>query len=114
MSGAAQLVSAFEQYGSPIIALEKVADKRVSSYGIIESIASEGRVHEVSKFLEKPKPEETSSRLGVIGKYIITPEVFEYLEKDGEKASKDGEIRLADAFALMVQDGRKIYGLEME
>lgn len=114
MSGAAQLVSAFEQYGSPIIALEKVADKRVSSYGIIESANSEGKVHQVSKFLEKPKPEETTSRLGVIGKYIITPEVFEYLEMDGTKASKDGEIRLADAFERMVQDGQKVYGLEMD
>ena len=86
----------------------------MSSYGIIESVISDGRVHQVSKFLEKPKPEETTSRLGVIGKYIITPEVFEYLEQDGITASKDGEIRLADAFERMVQDGQKVYGLEME
>jgi UTP--glucose-1-phosphate uridylyltransferase len=63
----------------------------------------------VSKFLEKPKPEETHSRLGVIGKYIITPEVFEYLERDGVSTSKDGENRLADAFERMVQDGKNIY-----
>ncbi len=112
--GAEQLVTAFEQYGAPIIALERVSDKRVSSYGIIESLNSDGKLHQVSKFLEKPKPTETPSRLGVIGKYIITPEVFEYLEKDGKAASKDGEIRLADAFARMVEDGKKIYGLEME
>ncbi len=112
--GAEQLIEAFEKYGSPIIALERVTDKRVSSYGIIEPAVSEGSLHTVAKFLEKPKPEETSSRLGVIGKYIITPEVFDYLEKDGQGASKDGEIRLADAFARMVQDGKKIYGLEME
>lgn len=86
----------------------------MSSYGIIESVTSDGRVHQVSKFLEKPKPEETTSRLGVIGKYIITPEVFKYLEMDGTKASKDGEIRLADAFEHMVQDDKKVYGLEME
>jgi UTP--glucose-1-phosphate uridylyltransferase len=86
----------------------------VSSYGIIESVSSEGKVHQVSKFLEKPKPEETTSRLGVIGKYIITPEVFEYLERDGVSASRDGEIRLADAFERMVQDGKQVYGLEME
>lgn len=81
IGGAQQLVDAYTQTGTPIIALEKVADKRVSSYGIIEARSSEGRLHEVSKFLEKPKPEETSSRLGVIGKYIITPEVFDFLEK---------------------------------
>lgn len=112
--GAEQLVTAFERYGSSIIALERVADKRVSSYGIIEPATSLWSLHTVGKFLEKPKPEETPSRLGVIGKYIITPEVFEYLEKDGKVASKDWEIRLADAFARMVEDGKKIYGLEME
>lgn len=67
----------------------------------------------MSKFLEKPKSTETDSRLGVIGKYVITKEVFEYLEKDGEGASKDGEIRLADAFAKMLADGKKIDGLEI-
>lgn len=85
----------------------------VSSYGIVESSSSENRIHLVDKFLEKPKATETSSRLGVIGKYIITPEVFDYIERSGGAASKDGELRLADAFAAMVQD-RDIYGLEME
>lgn len=112
-SGAEQLVAAFEAKGTPIIALERVADKRVSSYGIVESSTSEGDLHEVSRFLEKPKPEETPSRLGVIGKYIITPEVFDHLENGAGSASKDGEIRLADAFAKMVEEGEKIYGLEM-
>ena len=113
-SWAQQLVAAFNINNAPIIALERVADKRVSSYGIIEPAVSNGSLHTVAKFLEKPKPEETTSRLGVIGKYIITPEVFDYLEQDGAAASKDGEIRLADAFERMVQDGGKIYALEME
>ncbi len=112
--GATQLVEAFEQTKSPVIALERVSDKRVSSYGIVESSSQEGRLYTVSKFLEKPKPEETPSRLGVIGKYIITPEVFTYLERDSVWASKDGEIRLADAFARMVNEGKIIHGLEME
>ncbi len=112
--GATQLVEAFEEKGSPIIALERVTDKRVSSYGIVEPALSEGKMHRVSKFLEKPKPEETTSRLGVIGKYIITPEVFDYLSQNSVWASKDGEIRLADAFARMVDAGGRIYGLEME
>ncbi|MBC7503514.1 UTP--glucose-1-phosphate uridylyltransferase [Candidatus Gracilibacteria bacterium] len=112
--GAEQLIEAFAKYKSPIIAVERVTDKRVSSYGIIESAKSEGTLHTVAKFLEKPKPSETQSRLGVIGKYIITPEVFDYLEQGGSLASKDGEIRLADAFERMVRDGKKVYGLEME
>jgi UTP--glucose-1-phosphate uridylyltransferase len=111
---ATQLVEAFEKKWTPIIALEKVTDKRVSSYGIVESSLSEWKIHRVAKFLEKPKPEETLSRLGVIGKYIITSEVFDYLALEGGGASKDGEIRLADAFARMVEDRGEIYGLEME
>lgn len=111
--GAAQLVEAFSRKQTPIIALEKVADDMVSSYGIIESSSSEHWIHLVDKFLEKPKATETTSRLGVIGKYIITPEVFDYIERSSGGASKDGELRLADAFAAMVQD-RDIYGLELE
>jgi UTP--glucose-1-phosphate uridylyltransferase len=99
---------------APIIALERVSDKRVSSYGIVESSQQEGKIYRVAKFLEKPKPEETTSRLGVIGKYIITPEVFDYLALDGGWTSKDGEIRLADAFARMVNMNKEVYGLEME
>lgn len=112
-SGAQQLVEAFQRKNAPIIALEKVSDARVSSYGIVEAKYSDGRYHQVSSFLEKPKPEETISRLWVIGKYIITPEIFDYLARDEAGASKDGEIRLADAFARIVND-RDIYGLEME
>lgn len=96
---------AFEVKNQPIIALERVSDKRVSSYGILESSLCDGRLHLATGFLEKPKSTETDSRLGVIGKYIITPEVFTYLEQDGEGASRDGEIRLADAFARMIAGG---------
>ncbi|HBB27298.1 TPA: UTP--glucose-1-phosphate uridylyltransferase, partial [Candidatus Gracilibacteria bacterium] len=79
--GASQLIEAFSRKQTPIIALEKVSDKRVSSYGIVESSSSEHRIHLVDKFLEKPQASETTSRLGVIGKYIITPEVFDYIER---------------------------------
>lgn len=111
--GATQLVEAFARKQTPIIALERISDDKVSSYGIIESSSSEGRMYKVDRFLEKPKIEETSSRLGAIGKYIITPEVFDYIASSAGTTSKDGELRLADAFAAMVAD-RDIYGLEME
>ncbi len=114
VSWASQLIEAYEKKRAPIIALERVGDRRVSSYGIVESSSQEGKLYAVSKFLEKPKPEETPSRLGVIGKYIITPEVFRYLDMNVSGVSKDGEIRLADAFARMLEDNQEIYGLEIE
>ena len=107
------MVEAYNASKTPIIALERVSDEKVSSYGIVETSENSHNIHKVSKFLEKPKATETASRLGVIGKYVITKEVFEYLEKDGEGASKDGEIRLADAFAKMLADGKTLNGLEI-
>jgi UTP--glucose-1-phosphate uridylyltransferase len=66
----------------------------------------------VDKFLEKPNVEDTDSRHAVIGKYILTPEVFDYLAKV-TPSKKDGEIRLADAFELMRQS-KDIYGLKVK
>ena len=77
---AAQLIEEFYRKNAPIIALFEVPDDEVSSCGIIEPRLCNGRVHEVQRFLEKPKPTETTSRLGVIGKYMLTNEIFDYLE----------------------------------
>jgi UTP--glucose-1-phosphate uridylyltransferase len=66
----------------------------------------------VTKFLEKPKPSETDSRHAAIGKYILTPEIFTYLE-NAESSVGDGEIRLADGL-IEIQKSSDIYGLEVE
>ncbi len=108
---ALQLIEAYNRKNSSVIALEKVSDDKVSSYWIIEARESDEKLHKVNKFLEKPKATETDSRLGVIGKYVLSPDIFDYLEK--APAGKDWEIRLADAFELMRQE-KDIYGLEIE
>jgi UTP--glucose-1-phosphate uridylyltransferase len=108
---AMQLIEAYQRKNSTVIALEKVSDDKVSSYWIIEAKDSDNKLHTVNKFLEKPKASETTSRLGVIGKYVLSPDIFDYLEK--APAGKDWEIRLADAFELMRQE-KDIYGLEIE
>ncbi|MDP2104299.1 MAG: UTP--glucose-1-phosphate uridylyltransferase, partial [Candidatus Gracilibacteria bacterium] len=109
-NAATQLIEAYYEKQSSIIALERVTDEQVSNYGIIESLASQGRIHEVLRFLEKPNPTETSSRLGVVGKYILTPDIFDYLARADDGG--DGEIGLDDGFHLMMAE-KKIYGLEM-
>lgn len=108
---AEQLIEAFQRKGSPVIALEKIPDSKVKSYWILETKSSDWKIHLASKFLEKPNPDETLSRLWVIGKYVLTPDIFDYLRK--APSGKDWEIRLADAFVLMMKD-RDIYGVEME
>ena len=107
-SAAQQLVQKYEQLCAPIIATAPVEEEKVSSYGILEM--EETGV--VTKFLEKPQPTDTNSRQSAIGKYVLTPDIFDYLEKASSSVG-DGEIRLADALIDMKKD-RDIYGLEVQ
>jgi UTP--glucose-1-phosphate uridylyltransferase len=108
---AQQLIDAYARKNAPIIALERVSDDEVSSYGIVEPKTSEGKLHAVARFLEKPKPSETPSRLGVVGKFVLTPDIFDYLER--ADAGADNEIGVDDAFYQMMKE-KDIYGLEIE
>lgn len=111
-SAASQLIKAYERKNASIISTVEVWKKQVSSYWIIESSDDARNIFPVEKFLEKPDPDETHSRYGVIGKYVLTPDIFDYLDK-ATPSKKDGEIRLADAFELMRQS-KDIYGLKIK
>jgi len=111
VSAAKQLIDTFYRKSNPVIATVSVTDEEVSSYWIIESNDFQWDVFLVSKFLEKPTLAETSSRQGVIWKYVLTPEVFDYLEKAPH--GKDWELRLADAFELMRKE-KDIYWLKIK
>ena len=108
-----QLFEAYKRKNNSVIATVSVKDEEVSSYGIIES-SEKLDVFVVNKFLEKPKPQETKSRNWVIWKYILTPDIFDYLEKAKEnRISKDGELRLADALELARKD-KDIYWVNIK
>lgn len=109
--GIQQLIDVFEEKQASVIGLEKVAMENISSYGVIAPTSSEGRLHEVKDLIEKPKPEEAPSDLAIIGKYVVTPEIFTALENC--QASKDKEIRLIDGFRTLIKT-QKIYGYEIE
>ena len=110
-SASAQLADAFEKTWSPVIATIKVSDREVSSYWVIESGES-WEIFKVEKFLEKPKKEETNSRHWVIWKYVLTPDIFDYLERS-TPINADWETRLADAFELMRKE-KNIYWVEIK
>ncbi|MDD3302655.1 MAG: UTP--glucose-1-phosphate uridylyltransferase [Candidatus Gracilibacteria bacterium] len=110
-SAAQQLVSAYEQKGTPIICSMQVSDEKVSNYGILETSENE-EIFKVEKFLEKPKATETKSRNANIGKYILTPDIFGYLEKS-VPIGNDGETRLIDAFELLRRE-KEINGLKIK
>lgn len=111
-TAAQQLVETFERKNTPVISTVKVTDDDVSSYWIIESSHQEWKSFVVDKFLEKPESNETNSRNGVVWKYVLTSDIFQYLE-EAESQRATWEIRLADAFELMRQK-QDIYGLEIE
>ena len=106
-----QLMDVYDKYQSPVLALLEVPMDQVSKFGVVDGVKVNGDIYEIKQLVEKPKQEEAPSNLIVVGKYIITPDVFDELE--GVVPSKDGEIRLADAFSNML--GKKaFYGLEFE
>jgi len=111
VSAAQQLIAKHEETGTSIIATVWVEESEVSSYGMLEWELSWDTT-KVTKFLEKPQAHETDSRTAVIGKYVLTPNIFKYLE-NAASSVWDGEIRLADAFIDMQKD-TDIYGLEVQ
>ncbi len=106
-----QLIDVHEKHADPVIALCQVDREDVHKFGVIDPKNKKGRTCEINKFVEKPKTEEAPSNLVAVGKYIITPEVFEKLE---ESVNDKGEIRLANAFVRMLEDNKIIYGHEID
>jgi UTP--glucose-1-phosphate uridylyltransferase len=107
-----QLLKTFRTCQKPVIALKKLPKEKISLYGIAgtEKIAS--RLHKIKKIVEKPPADKAPSDLGIVGRYILIPEVFDYLKR--QKPNQKGEIILADAFEAMIKDGKMIYGYELE
>jgi UTP--glucose-1-phosphate uridylyltransferase len=96
----AQMVEAYEKVGGNIVCVEEVPRERTASYGIVAPGARDGRLTEVKGLVEKPKPEEAPSNLGVVGRYILQPEVMGIL--DAKEKGAGGEIQLTDAMAKLI------------
>ncbi|MBK0005881.1 MULTISPECIES: UTP--glucose-1-phosphate uridylyltransferase GalU [Priestia] len=106
-----QLIDQYNQTGSSVIGVQRVEEESVHRYGIIDPKANKNRLYEVNGFVEKPSVEEAPSNLGIIGRYVFTPDIFDYLET--QEVGKGGEIQLTDAIQRMNID-RSIYAYEFE
>ena len=95
-----QMVEAYNQVGGNIICAQEVAREKTSSYGIITPGARDGRLTQVKGLVEKPKPEDAPSTLGVVGRYILQPEVMKILDR--HETGAGGEIQLTDAMAALI------------
>jgi UTP--glucose-1-phosphate uridylyltransferase len=107
-----QLIDVYEKYGDPVVALDAVPKKMVSSFGVIDGLKLDKTTYQIKRFVEKPKVEKAPSNLIVIGRYVITPEIYTLLET--QTPGKDGEIRLANAFETYLKSGKAMYGCNFE
>ncbi|OXS55449.1 UDP-glucose pyrophosphorylase [Bacillus sp. V-88] len=90
-----QLIEQFEQNNSSVIGVQTVPDRETHRYGIINPSKNEGRLYKVSNFIEKPAIGTAPSNLAIMGRYILTPQIFDFLEK--QETGAGGEIQLTDA-----------------
>ncbi|WP_256843545.1 sugar phosphate nucleotidyltransferase, partial [Pseudomonas aeruginosa] len=84
-----------------VIAVEDVPHEKTASYGIVATEAFDGRKGRISQIVEKPKPEDAPSDLAVVGRYVLSPKIFELLEQTQTGAG--GEIQLTDAIAELLK-----------
>lgn len=108
----AQLLKVFKTCEKPIMALQKLPKEELPSYGVVSAEKIASRLYKIKKIVEKPPLNALPSDLAVVGRYIITPEVFGYLKRT--PPNQRGEIILADALEQMVLDGKLVYGYEIE
>jgi UTP--glucose-1-phosphate uridylyltransferase len=98
-----QLVDVYEKYGKSVVGVQEVPEELVMKYCTLDVTKVEDRLYDVSDMIEKPKKEEIISCFSVLGRIILTPDVFDYLDKTPYAAN--GELQLTDTMKLMSQDG---------
>ncbi|HBU12152.1 MAG TPA: UTP--glucose-1-phosphate uridylyltransferase [Clostridiales bacterium] len=96
-----QLMDAHERCGATVLGVQRVPRRDVDKYGVVDAAAAEGGLHKVRALVEKPNPDEAPSDLAIMGRYIITPEIFGMLEKTPK--GKGGEIQLTDGLQMLLQ-----------
>ncbi len=101
-----QLMDVYKKYRSPVVAICEVPEDAVSSYGIIDAIEVERGVYQVRDMVEKPSVEKAPSNLAIIGRYVLTPDIFRHLKET--RPGKGGEIQLTDGLQGLMKE-RPVY-----
>ena len=106
-----QLIDCYNEYKTSVLGVQTVPESHVSKYGIVDGKHIEGKVYKVKGLVEKPSVEEAPSNVAILGRYIVTPRIFDILENT--KPGKGGEIQLTDALLeLMGQEAMYAYDFE--
>src|SRR5215469_6153580 len=110
------MMEIFEQSQCSVVATQEVNGPAISSYGVLDAKRVEGkfngRVHDVVNLVEKPRLEEAPSNLAIIGRYVLTPSIFDTLERTPLGAG--GELQLTDGLRGLLTAGESIYGYTFE
>ncbi|UXR78205.1 MULTISPECIES: UTP--glucose-1-phosphate uridylyltransferase GalU [unclassified Staphylococcus] len=106
-----QLMEKYEETGKSVIGVQTVPESETHRYGIISPKSQTNRLYEVEKFVEKPEQGTAPSNLAIMGRYVLSPEIFEYLETQSEGSG--GEIQLTDAIERLNKDD-KVYAYDFE
>lgn len=106
-----QMIDVYNEHGGNVIAVEEVPRARVDQYGIVDTGGGSGKVLPVKALVEKPKPDQAPSTLAVVGRYILQPEIFDYLGEFNTGAG--GEIQLTDGMARLI-DQQPFHTLSFE
>ncbi|HEX4170172.1 MAG TPA: UTP--glucose-1-phosphate uridylyltransferase GalU [Bryobacteraceae bacterium] len=111
-----QLLDVYEFYGASVLALMEVPSDQISAYGVVDAElvsdnGRENRLYRIRNLVEKPRAADAPSNLAIIGRYILTPEIFQCIE--AIEPGSGGEIQLTDALKYMLRN-RPIYGLKFE
>ena len=109
-AGLKQMIDVFNRVQGPVLAVERVPWERVSSYGIVDVEREADGVYTVRDLVEKPRREDAKSNLGIIGRYILTPDIFE--ELDATSNDRTGEIQLTNGLRRLLKK-RPIYACEI-
>jgi UTP--glucose-1-phosphate uridylyltransferase len=107
-----QMIEVFEEYNAPVLATMQVAGEAISRFGVIDAEEVAPNVFKIKDMVEKPKFEDAPSDLAIIGRYILTPDVFDAIERTEKGAG--GEIQITDAMRLMLKEGKPFYAVKLE
>jgi UTP--glucose-1-phosphate uridylyltransferase len=107
-----QMIEVFERYDAPVIATMQVEGEAISRFGVIDAEEVEENVFKINDMVEKPAYKDAPSDLAIIGRYILTPDVFDAIERTEKGAG--GEIQITDAMRLMLKEGKPFYAVKLE
>ena len=107
-----QLIDVYDEKGGSVLGVQTVAHENVCKYGIVAGDKIGDRLYKVSDMVEKPPVDEAPTDVAILGRYVLSPEVFKYLET--QETGAGGEIQLTDALLRMIKDGKDMYSYDFK